>query len=91
MSVAPEWKLLPAHRIPRRLATEKLDARGKNEDACFRLGYGPFEDSVVTTDLYLRRDSDTHGSLEPAYAMPLDQYQTALASTRELWDVDEGA
>jgi hypothetical protein len=41
MSVAPEWRKLPPHRIPRRLQHLTLQATGKNRLVCWKMGNGP--------------------------------------------------
>lgn len=90
MSVAPGWRNLPAHRIPKRLKPLMPDAAGKDEDACFCMGDGPFVSGAVATDLELRVDRPEHGMVEPAAAMPASDYQRALAVTRDQWVIDEG-
>jgi hypothetical protein len=89
MSVAPAWRELPAHRIPRRLRHLAPDAHGKDEDACWRMGDGPFLDGAVAAGLGLRVQRPTHGLIEPAEAMPVQAYQEALATTRDRWTIDE--
>jgi hypothetical protein len=89
MSVAPDWKLLPAWRIPRRLAHIVPKARGRNEDACWRLGRYPFVPGPITEQLQLVSDGPTHGVVEPAFEMSFNQYQLALASTKDEWIIDE--
>lgn len=89
MSVAPDWKLLPPWRIPRRLAHIVPQARGRNEDACWRLGYYEIVSGLVGKQLQLVSDGATHGVIEPAFDMPFDSYQAALASTKDEWIIDE--
>jgi hypothetical protein len=89
MSVAPAWRALPPFRIPRRLIRLAPDAAGKDEDACWRMGEGPFEEASVAESLVLRPDKPTHGVVEPSEAMPLERYRDALAATRDRWRVDE--
>jgi hypothetical protein len=89
MSVAPAWRALPPFRIPRRLIHLAPDAAGKDEDACWRMGEGPFEEASVAESLTLRPDRPTHGVVEPSEAMPLERYQDALAATRDRWRIDE--
>ncbi len=98
MSVAPSWRLLPPWRIPRRLGTKSLGAKGvqgaRGSDAliCWRMGVGSFAEGMIN-DLLLFRpdpaDSTIHGVVEPAVAMPQADYQTALAATRDEWQKDE--
>ena len=89
MSVAPDWRKLPDHRIPTRLRIHVPKARGNYKLACFRMGEGPFEDGPLTNDLLLRIDKKTHGVVSPASAVSLEQYRAALASTQDQWVIDE--
>ena len=89
MSVAPAWRDLPAHRIPARLRHLAPDARGKNEDACWRMGQGPFQAGPLSPDLHLLPDRPGHGVVEPARSMGLDEFQRALAATRDEWEIEE--
>ena len=89
MSVVPTWRDLPSYRIPRRLRALVPDAAGKDEDVIWRLGEGPFAPGAITAELSLRPDRTTHGLIEPAGAMTLDQYRAALAATRDSWQIDE--
>jgi hypothetical protein len=89
MSVAPDWRLLAPWRIPRRLGHVVPNARGRNEDACWRLGNSEFVAGAITQNLSLAIDQPTHGTIEPRYAMRLDEFQNALASTRDMWEIDE--
>jgi hypothetical protein len=89
MSVAPSWRDLPPHRIPRRLLHLAPDAAGSDADACWRMGVGPFEAGAVAEGLSLRPDRPDHGLVEPSERMTLERYQAALAATRDLWQIDE--
>jgi hypothetical protein len=98
MSVAPAWRLLPVWRIPRRLGTRFLGAKGvqgasgSNQLVCWRTGAGPFTESFVTPGLFFRPEpagSAHHGVVEPAIPMPVTVYQAALAATRDQWEKDE--
>ena len=89
MSVAPSWRKLPPHRIPLRLQPLVRDACGKDEDACWRMGSGEFIDSKLTESLSLRRDKTFHGLVEPSRRIGLNEFQTALAASRDLWEIDE--
>jgi hypothetical protein len=89
MSVAPSWRDLPRHRIPARLQCLLPSACGKNEDACWRMGDGPFQDAAVASGLRLRVTSRFHGLVEPAMAVSLDQYRSDLAATQDEWVIDE--
>jgi len=92
MSVAPHWKLLPLHRIPRRLGRkhpEMRSATGRDQDACWRMGEGPFVTSSVRERLTLFVDGPRHGVIGPSLAMSKDAYLAALVATRDSWLVDE--
>lgn len=92
MSVAPNWRSLPGHRIPARLVDKHPSATGKNSLYCWRLGAGDFLAGPVAPDLTFRPDPNTpaqHGLVEPAQEMSLADYQAALAATRDHWVVDE--
>ena len=91
MSVAPSWRMLPSHRIPRRL-NSKLEvprAIGNNRSACWRYGSGDFETSGLTDELKLVVENPRHGVVEPLLRMHTDQYQRALAATAPDWAIDE--
>jgi hypothetical protein len=87
MSVAPEWWHLPVWRIPKRYDMAWLGrvARGKNEDACWHMGDGSFTDGMVSERLELIVDEPTHGTVQPSNSMHLDEFQGALAETRDSW------
>jgi hypothetical protein len=90
MSVAPTWRDLPEIRIPSRLRDKGvLFARGKDSDACWRMGEGMFLAGVVAEGLRLRPDRPDHGVVEPAIEVPLEKYATDLAATRDMWVIDE--
>jgi hypothetical protein len=90
MSVAPAWRQLPDVRIPPRLRSKgALSARGKNGDACWRLGEGDFVLEVVAEGLRLRPDRADHGTVEPDQVMSLERFLGNLAATRDLWTIDE--
>jgi hypothetical protein len=91
MSVAPDIRALPARLVPSRLRNIIPGAIGKDENAVWSTGSGPFIGGAVTSMLELRIDprNDHHGFVEPADVMSLDQYQTALAATRDAWAIDE--
>jgi len=89
MSVAPNWRRLPSHRIPKRLRHLVPKAHGKNEDACWRLGDGPFADGLVAPGLFLHVDAPRHGLVEPDAVMTEPAYQDGLAATRDEWTIDE--
>lgn len=88
MSVAPSWRELPQHRIPKRLRSLCPKARGSNDLVVWSMGEGPFQSEAITTQLNLRVDKPGHGMLEPASTMPLDEYERALADTSDQWEID---
>lgn len=90
MSVAPSWRVLPLWRIPKRLRAKVPGAIAPDSTYCFRFGTRPFQAGPIAQGLDLVPDSSTHGSIAPASAVPLAQYQGDLAATRADWHVDEG-
>lgn len=92
MSVAPAWRLLPVHRIPRRLRAKFPRAAGKNECFLWRMGDGPFSEGPFASRLLFRPDPEKptkHGFVEPAVRMLASEYQEAIAATRDQWGIDE--
>ena len=93
MSVAPGWRDLDFHRIPRRLRPLVPGAAGSNKTACYSLGTGPFQRGAVAMGLELIPDKGpfpvVHGVLAPVEVVPLVDYQADLASTRASWRIDE--
>jgi hypothetical protein len=89
MSVAPRWQDLPLHRIPRRLCTKIQFATGNNQDACWRMGAGPFEFGIMAEGLMLQPDSPTHGTIEPQMRQPLEHYLHAIWATQDSWSIEE--
>lgn len=85
MSVSPDIQSLPKERVPPRYKRMKSNAHGRKDDVCWRMGDGPFADAVISDRLVLRVDSSDHGVIEPAYQMPLVEYQQALAATQDAW------
>jgi hypothetical protein len=91
MSVARGWRDLPAHRIPRRLDDGKLGAIGKDGDACWCVGDGPFAAGPFDATLAVALKGDPQrGNLTPSQPILLSEFETALANTRAHWTVDEG-
>lgn len=91
MSVAPSWRDLPLHRIPVRL-NEKLqlgEARGKDSDACWRIGNAKFESTRFGLRLFLEVDSPTHGTIQPLEQTTFEKYEHDLVSTRMYWTINE--
>ena len=91
---------LPSPMIPRRLrhlADEPgfsprvrrslQNAEGSDSLRVWELGEGAFVVAAVSPDLALRVDSSdvSHGFVEPARSMRLEEYQEALADTRPDW------
>jgi hypothetical protein len=92
MSVAPAWRLLPVHRIPRRLRDRFPRAAGKIQLFLWRMGEGPFTEGPFADRLFFRPDPEKpskHGFVEPKARMPVGEYQAALAATRDQWVIDE--
>lgn len=98
MSVAPSWRDLPSHRIPRRLRSKvgrkEKDAAGSNADFCWAMGHGPFVEEAVTAELWLIPDAhnppnEIHGSVVATERMALTAFRDALAGTRGAWRIDE--
>jgi len=91
MSVAPGWRVLPRHRIPKRLNTklQKPIAKGSDRLHCWRYGSGDSESAGITDHLRLVVDSSRHGTVEPSERMPAERYQRCLAATAPHWTVDE--
>lgn len=85
MSVAPQLHFLPYYRVPVRYRALAPKAHGKKQDACWRMGDGPFISAPVAMGLTLRPDSEEHGIVEPAISMLLSEYESLLAATRNDW------
>ena len=82
---------LRSHLIPERLAAIRPGAAGKNYLTCYRFGTGVFEAGTVNDDLEvcLKPGQDDSGNIAPTRLMTIEQFQQALAATREDWTVDE--
>lgn len=89
MSVAPSWRDLPLHRIPRRLRNAMPNATGANLDACWRIGEGAFIYAPIAEGLMLRPDRPTHGTVEPRNLTSVENYLRDLGATRDDWVIDE--
>lgn len=93
MSVQRSLRELRPELIPQRLReTLRLpEARGNPKLRVWRMGTGAFAASRVSDKLSLRPDRQgaAHGTLEPATRMPTNDYEQALAETRDEWEVDE--
>jgi hypothetical protein len=89
MPVAPNWRMLPPHLIPRRLRPTIPKASGSLSMFCYTMGTGPFVDGPLADGLDFVRDDDDHGLVVPNQTVTIEEYQTALARTRDLWIIDE--
>jgi hypothetical protein len=89
MSVAPTWKALPMHRVPRRLKHLSPKATGSNRYECWKMGDGPFVSGPIAEGLNLRPDKPYHAVIEPASPMATQAYRDHLAATRDLWEIEE--
>ncbi len=76
MSVSPSWRLLPAHRIPRRLTSRGgSEATGSNNDACWAIGQGEFVSGPFANRLILSVDGPSHGTVQPETIISLSEFQ----------------
>jgi hypothetical protein len=74
MSASPD----SVYNLGVRQRPPQLGGQGKDPVWCIsRCDLGP--------DLQFNQNSPNHGLIEPAYPMPLEQYQKALAETRKFW------
>ncbi len=94
ISVARSIADLLPHLIPRRLRDHFEDATGKDNRFVWSMGEGDFSEGIAAENLFLRRKPESalkqvQGLVEPAGEMLLEAYQSALATTKEKWHVDE--
>ena len=89
MSVAPAWRDLPIHLISKRLKGIFRAARGGIGLYCFSSGEGDFANGEVSDSLNMIVDQPSHGVVVPSTAMTVAQYQNALSTTRDNWNLDE--
>jgi hypothetical protein len=89
MSVAPDLRQLPPQRVPRRLRHLVPRAAGKESWFVWVHREGPFTASPVATGLVLLPDRPGHATVQPDQPMTLDDYEKALAATRDQWTIDE--
>ena len=82
--------------LPRRLQTLYPEwargAKGRNSDKVWAMGQGSYLAAPVSADLDLRFRTDDrpgHGLVAPSRKMALEEYQAALAATRDEWEVEE--
>ena len=84
MSVYSSWRDISPRRIPKRLG-----GQGPNSTCVFVFGSGTFQQAIIADSLEFLPDTPTHGVVRPVNTVPLVQYETALAATRDDWQVDE--
>jgi hypothetical protein len=91
MSVAENWRLLPPHLIPMRLASVVKDAKGLNYLKCYRLGDGPFVPGLLANGLEvaLKPGVTDKGNVVPSAPVTVSQFQADLGATRNQWVADE--
>jgi len=100
MSVQPSLEALARRyllQVPKRLreVNPRLfrGATGSPNTAyIWAMGNGPFVEGPVAPDLALRCDTEQpilHGVVEPDRVMSLSDFQTALATTRDVWIIEE--
>lgn len=91
MSVVKNWRLLPPHLIPVRLAGIIKKAKGLGSLTCFRLGDGPFVPGPLAAGLELAAKPNVtdKGNVVPSGPVTISQFQSDLAATRIQWVVDE--
>lgn len=89
ISVAPSLRVLPPELVPKRLRHLRDGAIGPDTSNVWRHGEGGFEAAIVAPHLVLRPDRRNHGTVAPETAMPLAQYEDAIARTRSGWVIDE--
>jgi hypothetical protein len=65
-------------------------AMGPNTLHLFRIGEGHFERGLLTEQLMLAPDRDDHGTIQPAFVMPYEEYRQAVTETRDQWISGEG-
>jgi hypothetical protein len=87
LSVQPDWRVIPPHRIPKRLRHLAREARGPNKLFCWEMGTGPFVPTVLGEALLLHPDKPDHGVAAPATPIHVDEYQRHLAATRGSWTI----
>ena len=91
MSVSEHWRHLPGHLVPKRMKLNFPAATGSNSLACFMMGAGAFVEEDVSTDLRLViKPGNPHGgNVTPKQQIHIDNFQAALAATRDDWEIDE--
>jgi hypothetical protein len=91
MSVSPSLRDLPARLVPSRLRYLVPGAAGNDDLSIWSMGEGNFAHGAISEQLQLRLDPkrSNHGFVEPRVTMKLEDYQEALAATRDQWSVSE--
>jgi len=96
MSVTPSVAALnrmPARMVPIRLKSIVPGAAGNDNLFAWSMGQGKWtaNEEPIAPGLQLRPDptDDQHGFVEPAVAMPLDEYRAAIDATQNSWQIDE--
>ena len=87
MSVSSDWTKLPPLLIPFRYREQAPRARGSDNLTIFRLDDHDLENGPNDDHLTLAWDKRAHGLIEPSREMLIDDYQNALAATRDRWNV----
>ena len=88
LSVSSAISQLPVPLIPKRyrnLDKKYKKARGDDPLEVFRLGDLEFTQCQVSGDLSLVPDSFGHGTIQPTQRILAQDFQTALADTRNQW------
>lgn len=93
MSVFRSINDFPPNMVPTRLRSLVPDAAGDDATTMWVRGQGPFENGPFAASLDFRVDprprKDHHGCVVPNRAMPLADYQSALAATQDEWEAVE--
>lgn len=87
MSVRPSVSDIPPTRVPKRLASRILGARGSNATFIWQYGQGPFVEGPFAEGLALRPDAADHGNVEPTEPMQPEDVLDALADTQLDWSL----
>ena len=93
MSVSPDLRSLPSHRLPARLRPLMPRASGSNNDVVWKHGDGAREPKAIHPGLLLRLDPNrpkAHGFVEPDDRMSGISYLNNLHQTRKSWSRAEG-
>ena len=85
LSVRPSLQTIPVAMVSEELQAIVPGASGGKNHHVWQMGEGPFENAPVADNLTLRPDSRYHGLLEPSVTMLFEDFQNALAATRDSW------